>query len=145
MEKSSDLENMKKMDKTYTRHAFPQDTASTAFSSTSIYFKPPPESATPAARRPSLETSPNNNTDKPTQESSCKDITSKKNGAAHVPAALSADRAKARDKTKIPDECADEVGDGMPDEAEGPRLQGTMVKDKPNKEQDTPSEKQGRK
>ncbi|OAA66390.1 hypothetical protein LEL_10489 [Akanthomyces lecanii RCEF 1005] len=141
MEKPSDLENMKKMDKTYTRHAFPQDTASTAFSSTSIYFKPPPESTSPDGRRSSLEASPNNNTDKPAQESSCKDITSKKNGTAHVPAALSANRAKARDETKIPDECADDkVGDGMPDEAEGPRLQGTTVKDKPNKEQDTPSE-----
>ncbi|KAJ6780168.1 hypothetical protein PWT90_01984 [Aphanocladium album] len=43
MEKSNDLENMKKMDERYTRHAFPQDEASTAFSSTSIYFMPPPE------------------------------------------------------------------------------------------------------
>lgn len=40
MEKATDLENMKIMEETYSKHAFPQDTASTAFSSTSIYFKP---------------------------------------------------------------------------------------------------------
>lgn len=40
MEKKSDLENMRKMDEKYVRVGFPQDTASTAFSSTSIYFKP---------------------------------------------------------------------------------------------------------
>ncbi|ATY67282.1 hypothetical protein A9K55_000021 [Cordyceps militaris] len=41
MDKATDLENMKKMHQTYTRYSFPQDTASTAFSSTSIYWRPP--------------------------------------------------------------------------------------------------------
>ncbi|KGQ03093.1 hypothetical protein BBAD15_g11689 [Beauveria bassiana D1-5] len=41
MEHSSDLDNMKKMHSMYSRHAFPQDITSTAFSSTSIYFMPP--------------------------------------------------------------------------------------------------------
>ncbi|XWW94546.1 hypothetical protein V2A60_002489 [Cordyceps javanica] len=44
MERVNDLENMQKMHATYARHPFPQDAASTAFSSTSIYFAPPPSS-----------------------------------------------------------------------------------------------------
>lgn len=40
MEKATDLENMKIMEDTYSKHPFPQDMSSTAFSSTSIYFKP---------------------------------------------------------------------------------------------------------
>ncbi|OAA55104.1 Sensitivity To Red Light Reduced-like, SRR1 [Cordyceps fumosorosea ARSEF 2679] len=50
MEEATDLENMKRMDRTYTRHEFPQDAASTAFSSTSIYFAP--QGAKPSAARP---------------------------------------------------------------------------------------------
>ncbi|KAM3541591.1 hypothetical protein ARSEF1564_005515 [Beauveria bassiana] len=45
MEHSSDLDNMKKMHSMYSRHAFPQDITSTAFSSTSIYFMPPQDKA----------------------------------------------------------------------------------------------------
>ncbi|KAM3560887.1 hypothetical protein MY1884_002674 [Beauveria asiatica] len=40
VEQSSDLDNMKKMHTMYSQHAFPQDTTSTAFSSTTIYFMP---------------------------------------------------------------------------------------------------------
>ena len=138
MAKSSDLENMKKMHETYTSHTFPQDTASTAFSSTSIYFRPRTESAPPAAQPPSPEVSRNNKNDQ-AQEYAGIDTASKKNSATHVSADLSTD--KSRDESKIPDECADDKhGDGMPGEAKGPKLEGTTAKDKPNKEQDIPPE-----
>ncbi|OAR02935.1 hypothetical protein LLEC1_04937 [Akanthomyces lecanii] len=154
MEKSSDLENMKKMDEIYTRHAFPQDAASTAFSSTSIYFRPLPdsaplESAPQVARPPSPEASLKNKTDNPPQQSTAKDTTSKRNSAAQVSAAASTDKHAdtPRDKSEEPDECADDkAGHGMSNEAKEPRLKGTRARDKPNNEQDIPSEeKQGRK
>lgn len=44
MSKSDDLANMEVMERTYTKSAFPEDTASTAFSSTCIYWKPLPSS-----------------------------------------------------------------------------------------------------
>jgi hypothetical protein len=40
MEKSDDLKNLKVMENTHLKADFPQDPSSTAFSSTSLYFKP---------------------------------------------------------------------------------------------------------
>lgn len=102
---------MKKMDESYTRHAFPQDTAGTAFSSTSIYFRPPPPpdntaaaaAAAAASRPPSPETH-SSDEDNPSEEESCgKNTASRGDDAAHGSTDKPADNVPDETAGKTPD------------------------------------------
>ncbi|KAH7308718.1 hypothetical protein B0I35DRAFT_483239 [Stachybotrys elegans] len=53
---TDDLENLKHMETSYTKTPFPEDSSTTAFSSTSIYWQPPGSSEPPSAPAKSPET-----------------------------------------------------------------------------------------